>query len=318
MKAKRIFKGAAIFLALLLSFLLILSLIQPFFTPKDMWDGTAGVNDFYLLEKNSLDLLFLGASQVFCSVNTDIFEEQGIHTYNFCSSAQRLATTSFYEREALKRQTPKVIVVEICEFFYLSPIEEKDIVWSYASAHPSLDKFYSLCEVLDGDILRAATIAFFPLFLYHSRWNLLSKLDLTMPLIGAHYDKMTKGGYYPYDTVKPQTLSYFGEEEGERPPVPASSDKAIAEIAARAEEKGIPVLFYKSPDAAWTRGQEAVVEEYMREHGFAFLNLFDHVEEMELNSETDFRDEYHLNSSGADKLTRWLAGYLTEHYHLGA
>ncbi len=123
MLKKKYIRGPLKVLSFAVCFAAIFLLLQPFFVPKFQRDSTSIVNGFYKLEEDSLDVLFLGASQMFCGVNAQkLTEEYGISSYDFGASAQSLNITDYYLREALKTQKPKLVMVEVCAAFYTGKV----------------------------------------------------------------------------------------------------------------------------------------------------------------------------------------------------
>ena len=76
-------------------------------------DSTTIINGFYEEEKNSIDVIFIGSSNCFCTVNPLIlYEKYGITAYDFASSSQPMNISLLYLKEALKTQNPKVVALE--------------------------------------------------------------------------------------------------------------------------------------------------------------------------------------------------------------
>ncbi|WP_092330989.1 hypothetical protein [Butyrivibrio sp. YAB3001] len=46
------------------------------------------------------------------------------------------------------------------------------------------------------------------------------------------------------------------------------------------------------------------------------MDLFDYVDEMGIDTKTDFADKGHLNNDGAKKVSDFLGEYLVNHYEL--
>ena len=66
-----------------------------------------------------VDVLFLGSSHVFETYNTSVlWDEYGIASYVLGGSVQPMWNTYFYMKEALKTQTPELIVLDAycCEY----------------------------------------------------------------------------------------------------------------------------------------------------------------------------------------------------------
>ena len=69
---------------------------------------------YYKIPKNSIDLLFVGSSHSYCTFNTKLFDHYlKCNSLNLGTSSQSLSITYFGILEVLKRQTPKVIVIEV-------------------------------------------------------------------------------------------------------------------------------------------------------------------------------------------------------------
>ena len=76
-------------------------------------DGIYDVTKFYELEDNTVDVLFLGSSHAFEDFNTGtLWDEYGMSSFILAGSVQPMWNTYFYLKEALKTQTPKLIVLE--------------------------------------------------------------------------------------------------------------------------------------------------------------------------------------------------------------
>ena len=72
------------------------------------------VLNFYKQPKNSLDVVVLGSSHAYTSLNPYLIEDEtGLKTYDFCTQQQPLWITYYYLKEALKYQHPKYVVLEV-------------------------------------------------------------------------------------------------------------------------------------------------------------------------------------------------------------
>ncbi len=311
MLKKKYIRGPLKVLSFAVCFAAIFLLLQPVFIPKN--ESSAVANQFYDFAEENLDVLFLGASQMLSGVNAQkLTEEYGISSHNFGAGVQHPAITLYYLREALKTQTPKTVMVEVCEIF--DPIEDlrdaptgERVAWSYLPMKLTSEKINSYREVTGGNRLQAAEFCLTPLLVYHSRWNSIWVEDVKR-LCGGYPD--IKRGYIELTRVAPQTLDYIGDEEGEEKAIPPENDDALSAIAATCEENGIALVFFKAPVARWTRAESKVVKAYMAEHGYTYLELNDHLDEIGIDPETDFCNTLHLNASGANKTTDFLANYL--------
>ena len=95
--------------AFILLTLLIGFNIQKVVSPK--FTSSQGMQSGFKNEKsNSVDVLFLGTSNMFHTINPLVlYEDTGITSFDFGSSSQSLNMTYMYLKEALKTQNPKVV-----------------------------------------------------------------------------------------------------------------------------------------------------------------------------------------------------------------
>lgn len=78
------------------------------FYPSIRW------KDFYALEKNSLDIVFLGSSHCYRSFDPALIDAAlGTESFNMGSSSQSAITSYFVFQEILRFQRPKVVVLEL-------------------------------------------------------------------------------------------------------------------------------------------------------------------------------------------------------------
>ena len=70
--------------------------------------------EFYNMEKDTVDVLFLGTSHSYCGFSPqDFYDLHGIRSYNLGSSRQGIWLSYYWLKEALKTQKPKIVVKEV-------------------------------------------------------------------------------------------------------------------------------------------------------------------------------------------------------------
>ena len=73
-----------------------------------------GIAGYYCEKENTLDFIFVGNSVTYSAINPAIlWEEYGITSYNFAVSEQNIPISYYYIEEALKKQQPKAIVLNV-------------------------------------------------------------------------------------------------------------------------------------------------------------------------------------------------------------
>ena len=77
-------------------------------------DGCYPAEMFYQQEENTVDVLCLGSSHTYTNINPAIlWDEYGMAAYDLAGSNQTLWNTYYYMKEALKYQTPQLVVVDV-------------------------------------------------------------------------------------------------------------------------------------------------------------------------------------------------------------
>lgn len=311
MMKKRVL-SVIVFVAMMIT---VLGITQETLKAKYVQDSTAIINGFYEEKKNDIEVLFLGSSNCFCTIDPLVlYEEYGIASYNFASSSQSMDITLLYLKEALKRQKPKVIALEVN---YLpgqnvAALGEDSILWGLTDMPLTIDKLQCLYH-LQGEVDDEYLSYVFPLLRYHERWKEISKQDYTyLTEDKTNWNK----GYMRTQQISdaPVDLSAY-EQEGsawldERAVV------CLEEIADLCKKEGITLLLFKSPKAEWYQYFSTEIEALAQKNDLAFIDYNALVQEIGLDTATDFRDSYHLNEKGAAKVSSHMGKYLTERFVL--
>ena len=107
---KQFVKDILLFMLILF---IVLSLLFHFAYPS-YDDGIYDMTIFYQQKANTVDVLVLGSSHAFEGVNTGVlWDDAGISSYILAGSIQPMWNTYYYLKEALKYQTPKLIVLDV-------------------------------------------------------------------------------------------------------------------------------------------------------------------------------------------------------------
>ena len=148
---------------------------------KFIGDSTTIVDGFYAEKKNDIDLVVIGSSNSFCTVDPLVlYEEYGIAAYDFGSSSQPMNISVLYLKEALRTQQPKVVALEINMLTSdsFSNRRETALRWGFTNLPLSVDKLQCIYESV-GAVNAEYFSYVFPVFRYHNRWKELTKTDYT-------------------------------------------------------------------------------------------------------------------------------------------
>ncbi len=276
--------------------------------------GTDAVKGFYLEEPDSLDVVFLGASTMFCTADPKVLEaEFGIRSYDFGASAQPLRLTSLFATEVFKTQHPKVVCLEmlgVCKTFKIK--DASTMNYSLTDLPLSLDKIRTCCHMTDGDIGDTLSLLI-PFVQYKDRWQELTAEDFTAKPL-----ELSKGAYTP-DLIadeRPDFSEYYDADTTEATEIPDDTYAAFREIKALCDANGARLLLFKAPNGGFTKGESLAIEKLSAELHVPYLNLFETMDEMAIDLDHDFRDNTHFNCYGSAKATRYIGEYLRAHYGL--
>ncbi|MGN0745768.1 MAG: hypothetical protein ACI4ML_03725 [Aristaeellaceae bacterium] len=276
--------------------------------PRQSFGGTW--ESYRQEEKDSIDVLFFGSSLVYCNVVPGvIWEESGITTYLMAGPEQTMPITYSYIKEACRTQSPKVIAVEITGMFYPRYCNFTKANISYMPW--SVNRLEATFRAAEPEL---HTGLLFPLLDYHSRWS-----EVTAGELAAHLHPGTDifAGYTFLDDIAPQGEAVYrdytaGDENYAR------NLEYLQRIADFCGENGAQLLLFLTP----TKGRippEALAqlkEDVSALPGAVFMDFNECWDELGIDDSTDWHDFLHFNCRGADKFSRYLAGYLAEEWAL--
>ena len=234
-------------------------------------------------EKNTVDALYVGHSRVFSGVSPmEIYDEHGIAGYNISQPLQMPWEAYQFICDVLKKQTPKVIALEVDQFFY---------------DHKKADK--------RSDLKRAA-LTLWPFLETHMYWKDGFKFPDSNCL--KNYRYFTK-------TVAARENSKMNVTE-KRAKMKKRFKQAFKKILKLCDKKKIQVVFFTMPTVHhWNYSMHNTIADYAEKHDIPFLDmsLKEVRDEIGINLNTDYRDRGdHCNYSGAVKASKGLGKFIKE------
>ena len=153
----------------------------------------------YYQETTDHEVLFVGDCEVYENFSPiTLYEDYGITSY-IRGSAQQLTWQSYYLLEdALRYETPKVVVFNVLAMKYNEPQSEAYNRMSIDGMKMSSSKIGAIQASMTEEEHMLDYI--FPILRYHSRWSDLSAEDVKYMF---HKDKVSHNGYYMRVDVRP-------------------------------------------------------------------------------------------------------------------
>lgn len=296
---------------------------MPKFLADTDWPTTATMTGFYELEKNTVDVLFLGSSHsVTAFIPQTLYDTYGITSYNLSSEQQGLPVSYYWLREALRFQKPKAVVLECWYCFdqtqgyplnMLEPYMRKALDfmrWSPVKA----EAVYTICRT---DDMQEEKSYLLPNIRYHDRWKELGRDDF------SYREMVSRGGLKGYSALY-QTLGEEGQgsvphEHGpgeEQVPIAPLMREYLDKITDLCAENDISLILAFTPVAAAPPEMCNAIQAYAEEKGLAFVSYNDSAAYLRMDYQiaTDNADKGHPSIRGAKKLTYDIGRILTEDF----
>lgn len=278
-------------------------------------DGIYDLTKFYELEPDSVDVLILGSSHAFEDFNTGVlWDEYGMASFILGGSAQPTWNTYYYLKEALKTQTPQLIVLEGYMTTYASEyVDDSRIIKNTYGLKWTKDKIDAIKISSPKDRWSEFFLEYFQ---YHTRYTALSRADFfdnqgdpslvdwkgfgcnmaIQPIEAVNItDVVEKGNLYD------KSETYY---------------RMIIELA---QENNIPILVVISPYAGINERQQAIfnaAEDIANEYGVPFVNYNLLVNDIGLDFSTDVADANHLNYRGNQKFSYAVGAYIKDKFDI--
>ncbi len=301
-------KNAAKIVIFCILFLFLFNRIYDIFSWKDTaGDYYSSMESFYDLEKDTVEVLFLGSSHCYCSViPARLWEDYGMASFNMAISGQDLAGSYYNFKEALKTQDLKVVCVDLYGCTFHGYLIEGNLYRNTLSRKLSLISIDAVNSMVETDN-KSDYILRWPII--HTRYKELKKQDFLneRPAYLGYSSGFNTNAIakleYAYVEPKP-----FGEEEQEW----------LLKIIELAQESDTELVFFLAPYQVPLEAQEylAYAKEMIAEYDIPVIDMVELSEAVGLDWSRDFIDYGHTNYFGACKVTDYLGKFLKVNYDL--
>lgn len=269
----------------------------------------------YYRDPTAHDVLFVGDCEVFSNFSpVTLWNEYGIPSY-IRGSAQQLVWQSYYLLEdALKTETPKVVVYNVLALKYGEPQSEAYNRMTLDGMRWGAAKCGAIrASMTDGE---DAASYVFPLLRFHARWSELNAEDFTYWFRTG--EPVSYHGYLLRTDVRPATETPIPPVLQD-PHLPETSMEWLEKTAALCAAHNIELVLIKSPsiEPYWYPEWDADVQAFADAHGLWYVNMIAENDRIGVDMQTDTCDMgQHLNVYGAEKLSLWFGAELQTRFSL--
>lgn len=275
-------------------------------------DGVSQLKSFYKQKNNTVDVLFLGSSHVYCDISTGLlWDKYGMASYDL-GGAEAPSWTSYYHlKEALKSQRPEVIFYEI-SIAAIRPTDYPPEFWVEDNNYGMKWNQNRVDSLKENTLDQTFPKIFFPLSAMHGRYSELTKDDF----IDEH-NSINYKGFDPREAVTPFETPDISKVTG-KTECSEKAEKYLRKIIELCKEEDIPLVFFVSPYVVSPQEQEMF--NYMfgigEEYGVPYIDFNKCYDEMGLDFSCDMAEELHLNYSGNSKFTEYIGKRIKEEYDI--
>lgn len=274
---------------------------------------------FYGLKKDTVDVLTLGSSHSFCSIDPQyLYDQKHFRSFDLGSGNQSIMLSYFWLKEALRSQSPKVVLLEATFCWKRSDdpcnMKEADIRRSIDYMHVSPVKFEAIKAFSEMDDTMPVSSFLFPIIRYHDRWKELSEDDF---MWSEPSSRSELKGFYAQATLnkKEGYVPYSKEERTETVEMDPVSVEYLEKILTICRDNDMHLILYRSPTLYMDPLNESTaLEEWADANNVSFYDFNEKslYNTINFNYDQDAGDYRHCNIYGARKITEFMGTLLNQ------
>lgn len=317
-------------LCLILAVAVCVGLLQEhFFCHAD--HNRVRVKGFFLEDSGSLDVVYLGASEVYSDIAPGYaYERDGVTGYLFATQANTILNYKSQLKNILSRQKDALVVIELNGALYDDEELTKEANLRNYSDHVPLD--FNKIEYVAGNVKENHLEYLFPFIKYHGEWSDTEHAEGTEAMYRKTVAENQSRGYsylkgvlnwpFTFKNPTPSLNDTLPAAANQKQPLPETAEKSLRELLEYCKSEGLDnVVFARFPHIVTERTYDRfernnTVADIVAEYGYDYLNFERDFAMTGLDENTDFYNLDHLNIYGQKKFTAFLTDYLKEHYGL--
>ena len=247
-------------------------LLQPNFTV----DAFHAIESFHSMPENSFDVIACGSSHVYKGLNVnEMTERYGFSAYNYGCNWQFLNTTTLFFEDALRTQSPKVILIET---FNVDKVHEDTDLNGEIYYTKGISDFKGKREYLAqcfGKNKDRYLSYYIPLLAFHENWTNVNYYSFDSGTSVEEYQ--AAHGFSGSDSIVPTVIS--DPTTFEQKKLPDNSVELLDKIVSICNENNIRLIFYTVPYEGEYHYSDAMAE-YAAANNCTYLDLFEHMDDV--------------------------------------
>ena len=264
---------------------------------------------FYDEPKNSIDMMFFSSSTQHYAISPMyLWDKYGIVSYKKSIPHQSAPELTAYIEEALHYQSPKVIYVDVQSIMSYSNYPNQYFIMtlgqikSYYIRYKYLYKFCGInCMLNDGNTLSK----------FHTRWKLVINEDFK----AEDYLKGFQDFWHSYKVTPQEKIKFDFNDKIE---ITDTMEAGLKYLFNLAEKNNANLVFVAAPvfSKSMVMKRVAAFEDLAEKYNLNYINLNNHLEEMDFDVKKDMTDSGHPNFHGGKKIMDFVIPKIIEQYKL--
>ncbi len=312
-KVTRTVKTALFLLTVMVSCLVL----QHYFL-RNMDHNSLRVDGFYQEQRDSLDAVFIGASDMYTSFMPGrAYEQYGFTSYLLASESITSEGVKTAVKEVVRTQHPGIIVIEANAFLYADDKNDAN----QAHIHKFFDNLplsFNKLEYIQKHVPVDEKWEYvFPLMKYHGLWTeyperfYMMASNLSLDVRGYNYLKGFRTTAQVYNAKKECLNSQLSSETGELDLDP-KLEAQLMDLLDYCDRQNLNVVFVRAPHYVTKDTYDRVkrsnrMAKIVNERGYSYYTLENDAVRIGIDEKHDFYNEDHMNIYGALKFTDYLS-----------
>lgn len=295
-------------------------ILLPKYYYTDSWPATSTIEEFYSLEPDSIDVLFLGSSHSMCAFDPQyLYDNFGIPSYNLSTEQQTMMLSYYWLREVLVSHHPQAVFLDTR---FLFDHGEEALNASEACVRKATDfmqwdinKICLIHDICANDASQDMMSYYFPNIRFHSRWEELTEKDFyiaenSVGMLGFSASFQSVGAL-DYNAI--DINNDAGQENTN-----ALMQDYLERIISLCDKENIRLVLVNAVNTEQTPSRYNAISAIAAEHNLDSIDFCtsEMVTSLDFHFDTDMRDAVHANLSGAHKMTDYLGRLLLDRYEV--
>lgn len=320
---KKIYKAikAVVFILLCVASLSVVSTMLQF---EHEMEPDLTMKEFYQLEEDTAQILLVGTSHNTMGFSPiECYKQTQITSFNLSTAKQPIELSYYLLEEALKTQSPEVIICDVANLFYkksdINIAKFRYVIDSMPLSMTKL-KLADCYAYYNEDVKKIFSVgeAICPIYYYHDRWKELTEeefnVDKAVPHLKGQVLRINISEMeYDIADQDAKAAKEIEKDPDDAPKISKHNLSYLIKMKELCDENNIKLLLTITPTKKWNSYKREVIEQVCDKYGMDFLDM-NQTDGTVVDYTNNMADGNHVNASGAIKTTKYLYDYVINNY----